>query len=386
MNTEKEIERLKEQLKQLIMHHSQATEHRLNEFQAKQTQAVDELKERIKTTYDETEITNTLESVAAALDEESQKEKTSAFSDLRGSIYRIRNQTTQANILLALAEAASSFADRVIVFVSRGENVVAWQTRGFSNGIPNEQAVSVPKNADTILKAAAERCASVEGNVSSYSDNSAFLASLGNVDPKKILAIPLVINKTSPAVLYADSGGKQERVINKDALEILAQVSSLTIENLALSLVQEKVPVSKEMAPALERKTPARESTYQPTPPVPPSVVVTPEIKKDEPPEVKKVPGEEEKLHFDAKRCARLAVTEIKLYNEDKVREGRRGKDLYAKLKQEIDRGREWYEKRVPVSVRGKADYYHDELVRILGENDITTLGNEYPGPKLETN
>ena len=56
--------------------------------------------------------------------------------------------------------------------------------------------------------------------------------------------------------------------------------------------------------------------------------------------------GEEEKAHSDARRFARLLVSEIKLYNEQKVAEGRRGGDLYDRLKEEdIDRSRQMYEK-----------------------------------------
>jgi hypothetical protein len=92
---------------------------------------------------------------------------------------------------------------------------------------------------------------------------------------------------------------------------------------------------------------------------------------------------EEEKLHADAKRFARLLASEIKLYNEDRVREGRAKKDLYVRLKRDIDRSREMYEKRVSSVVTKKADYFHDELLRILAENDPVMLGSEYPGPRI---
>ena len=95
-------------------------------------------------------------------------------------------------------------------------------------------------------------------------------------------------------------------------------------------------------------------------------------------------PPEEEKAHSEAKRCARLVVTEIRMYNEQKVLDGRRTKDLYTRLKQEIDRGREWYDKRVSSKVRSQVDYFHDYLVQILGENDPAALGSDYPGPKIE--
>jgi hypothetical protein len=94
---------------------------------------------------------------------------------------------------------------------------------------------------------------------------------------------------------------------------------------------------------------------------------------------------EEERLHSDAKRFARLLVSEIKLYNEQRVLEGRENRDIYVRLKRDIDRSREMYQKRVSPTVSRKLDYFHDELVRILGDNDPSNLGSDYPGPMVES-
>ena len=45
------------------------------------------------------------------------------------------------------------------------------------------------------------------------------------------------------------------------------------------------------------------------------------------------VAPEDQKLHDDAKRFARLLVSEIKLYNEAQVNAGRDHRDLYDRLK-----------------------------------------------------
>ena len=68
-------------------------------------------------------------------------------------------------------------------------------------------------------------------------------------------------------------------------------------------------------------------------------------------------------------------VSEIKLYNEAKVTEGRRTKDIYERLKEDIERGRQMYQDRVPAHVRETTDYFHDELVRILAGGDASALG-----------
>ena len=85
-------------------------------------------------------------------------------------------------------------------------------------------------------------------------------------------------------------------------------------------------------------------------------------------------PGEDARQE-EARRFARLLVSEIKLYNEDEVERGRAEKDIGARLKEDIDRSREMYEKRIPADVRAGHDYFRDELVRILADGDVDALG-----------
>lgn len=92
------------------------------------------------------------------------------------------------------------------------------------------------------------------------------------------------------------------------------------------------------------------------------------------------VADDERRLHNDARRFARLLVSEIKLYNEQKVTEGRESNDLYDRLREAIDRSREMYDKRVQPTVASKFDYFHYELVTSLAEGDDKRLGASYPG------
>jgi hypothetical protein len=84
---------------------------------------------------------------------------------------------------------------------------------------------------------------------------------------------------------------------------------------------------------------------------------------------------DEDARQEEARRFARLLVSEIKLYNEDEVERGRAEKDIGTRLKEDIDRSREMYEKRIPADVRSGHDYFRDELVRILADGDADALG-----------
>jgi len=85
--------------------------------------------------------------------------------------------------------------------------------------------------------------------------------------------------------------------------------------------------------------------------------------------------GGGEAVHEEARRLARLLVTEIKLYNEEQVEAGRRNRNIYEVLREDIDRSRQIYEERIDDDVRTEADYFHDELVRILAAGESEILG-----------
>ncbi|MEM6701367.1 MAG: hypothetical protein AAF690_01615 [Acidobacteriota bacterium] len=80
-------------------------------------------------------------------------------------------------------------------------------------------------------------------------------------------------------------------------------------------------------------------------------------------------------LHEEARRLARLLVSEIKLYNEEQIEEGRRQGNIYEQLKDDIDRSKRMYEERIDQTVRQSTDYFRDELVRSLADGDAQVLG-----------
>jgi hypothetical protein len=83
--------------------------------------------------------------------------------------------------------------------------------------------------------------------------------------------------------------------------------------------------------------------------------------------------------HEKARRFAKLLVEEIKLYNQSKVAEGRARGDLYSRLHDDIEKSRSAYQKRYGESVRD-VDYFTQELVRILADNNRAVMGAGFPG------
>ncbi len=125
---------------------------------------------------------------------------------------------------------------------------------------------------------------------------------------------------------------------------------------------------------AAESPAPLETSVAEP-PPVQ-AVVPPDEVPTEGPAEsAAQMTPDEETRHEEARRFARLLVSEIKLYNEEEVDQGRASRNLYQRLREDIDRSREMYEKRISPDIRAARDYFHEELIRILADGDAGALG-----------
>jgi hypothetical protein len=82
-----------------------------------------------------------------------------------------------------------------------------------------------------------------------------------------------------------------------------------------------------------------------------------------------------------ARRYARVKVAEIQLYAADRVTAGRAARNLYAALRPEIELARAGFTEEFLTSAQAMPDYLHEELVRVLAQDDETLLGPDYPGP-----
>ena len=87
---------------------------------------------------------------------------------------------------------------------------------------------------------------------------------------------------------------------------------------------------------------------------------------------------EDQDVHRKAQRFARLLVDEIKLYNQAKVAEGRKNKDLYDRLKEAIEKSRGTYQKRYGKTVAGSCNYFQHEIIRSLAEDDLSIMGANF--------
>ncbi|HEX4945213.1 MAG TPA: hypothetical protein VFZ34_00945 [Blastocatellia bacterium] len=318
------------------------------------------------------------------------------YASLHAAIAEIDAQRQQADVLSSLVKHAAHYAPRVVFFVIKSGNVIGWKATGFTNGLSDEtvRSLNLSTQSYPLLHEAT-------ANLHTASAQNTATGILGNFDTAvaQAVAVPLVIRGKAAAVLYADAG-TEGGTINVDALEALMHVTSMAIELLPVRRTQPAAAPQPVPAPAPPAPAPAAPFAYKPEPeeaPAAPTPVVAPmpvtaEVKEAAPATVAQAQpsslqsDEEVRAHNDARRFARLLVSEIKLYNEQKVIEGRRSHDLYERLKEDIDRSRQMYEKRVSASVAAKFDYFYDELLHTLGEGDPAKLGSGCPGPTVPVN
>jgi hypothetical protein len=213
-----------------------------------------------------------------------------------------------------------------------------------------------------------------------------FLAKVGHAAGGNAILLPLVLREKVSALVYADCGLEGGK-LDVAAMKLLMRSAGMWLEVLALRKAMTGTPAPEPGLPQLERPVvvatsvaPERAAAVVAASAAPePEPIATTAAVAVETPESEWT-TEEREVHARAQRFARLLVDEIKLYNQTKVAEGRASKDLYDRLKDDIDKSRASYDKRYGSSPAASADYFTRELVRTLADNDASLLGANFPG------
>lgn len=327
------------------------------------------------------------------------------MDQLKAAVAQIDKGSSLSEVLTFLVDEVARHTDRAAMFIVKGTNAIGWYSKGMESPDAVKQ-INIPLSADTVLRNVHNGKKAIRGHITHSPGTAQALARLGG-RPQGILAVPLVLRDKLAAILYCDVSTEEMPSANADMVEVLVHIAGKTID--ILSLAPKGAPAAARTtsgntaeraaairaggddvreraglapAPAARPRTappaaagPAEEGSStvmfssaqvaQARQAIPSAVPAAPPV----------IRPEDQKAHDDAKRFARLVVSEIKLYNEAKVNEGRRSRDLYERLKDDIERGRQMYNERVPAAVRDQTNYFFDELVRILAGGDAAALG-----------
>jgi hypothetical protein len=320
-------------------------------------------------------------------------------SALVQSVSNIHSGSTQKEILRALLQAGSEHCSRIALFVVKAGVASGWQSRGFSDD-ESTTNFTLDLNSGPAAHAYQNRVAT-PGNVAEM--DARFVEQFGSPANEQVLILPLTLKDKVAALIYADGGDSDK--LDAAALELLVIATSAWLEVTSLRKQAAAKP-DREAAPIVER--PAPPSSVQTVSSfsdpfashAPKHVPASPEP-QPQPAEVVEIEApvhaaaaaaapaaatdpwaglsaEDADVHRKAQRFARLLVDEIKLYNQAKVAEGRRNKDLYDRLKEDIDKSRGTFQKRYGSTVAASADYFQHELLRSLAEDDVAVMGANF--------
>jgi hypothetical protein len=319
------------------------------------------------------------------------------------AVNSIHAGATQKEILRALLDAGSAYAARLALFVVKGGNATGWQGRGFGDD-ESIKDFALDMSAGPVAHSYQNRIAA-PANIAEM--DRRFVDRFSGPENEQILMLPLVLKDKVAALLYADGGS--ENLLDAASLELLVLTTSSWLEVTSLRKQAQKDLGSEAAiaAPPVAAAPPAQtvSSFSDPfaahTPKHIAPIAAEPEPAAAEVVEVVEVahaatasaaasapaaaadpfagmPAEDADTHRKAQRFARLLVDEIKLYNQAKVAEGKRHKDLYDRLKEDIDKSRSTYQKRYGTTVAASGDYFQKEVVRSLAEDDTAVMGANF--------
>jgi len=162
-----------------------------------------------------------------------------------------------------------------------------------------------------------------------------------------------------------------------------ARSASAGAEEPSLQYEADEEPARSDMyqpAPSSDMYRPAASAPAPEPAPPPEPPPVAPVVPPRPAPSGRRLAGplaplEGDERREEARRFAKLLVSEIKLYNEKAVQEGRQRGDIYERLKEDIDRSRQMYDERIPEDVRSSSNFFYEELVRILADGRAEALG-----------
>ncbi len=261
---------------------------------------------------------------------------------LLGAVRALDAASSLSDVLDRLVNAARDEAGRAALLVVRGASLRGWALAGFPDDTPSAADVEIPASEAGLLSAAIA-AQDMRTTAGASHDVAASLPAPFTLssDDRVGIAVPVLVDDHAVGVLYADDDSESPRTVPSawpERVELLTRHASRCLEG----VTARHTATGKVSGRAGEVR-----------------------------PDSGKVDDE------GAQRFARLLVSEIKLYHEPIVEEGRRARDLRHRLHAEIERARKLYEERVPPGVRGHTDYFEQELVRTLAGGDPVLLGHD---------
>jgi hypothetical protein len=312
----------------------------------------------------------------------------SGAEDLLKAISLIHGGTTQKEILRALLESTSHYCGRTALFVMKAGAATGWQGRAFDNN-DDIKDFGLDVSASAPSQALQTRAA-VNSHIAEMDPK--FISRFGAPSQDQVLLLPLHLKDKVAALVYADGGMDGGGKMDAPALELLVAATSAWLEVASLRKQAAKEGTADSAGEAAPAPVQTVSSFSDPFAAHAPKHAMAASADAAEPVAAAgmaaaaapardafaQMSPEDAEVHRKAQRFARLLTDEIKLYNQAKVAEGRKHKDLYDRLREDIEKSRATYMKRYGNTVAASGDYFNSEVVRSLAEDDLSVLGRNF--------
>src|SRR6266436_1382420 len=200
----------------------------ITDHQSNLVRALDELQETVAR-YDE-KINE--DDIAASMAEVVAQQPPAAggadYSALKGSMRAIEKGASLSEVLTHLVNEVAQYIDRAAMFIVKGPSAIGWYARGVQ-AADVIKSINVPLNGETVFRVVFNSRHAERGHISQAANTGQALARLGG-RPEGILAVPLILRDKLAAILYCDS--KQEEIPAgvADMIEILVSYAAKTID------------------------------------------------------------------------------------------------------------------------------------------------------------
>ncbi len=342
--------------------------------------------------------------------------RTAAADVLHQSVRRLRQTTGDVEVLGVLNELCAPFSRQSVVVVFENNQAHAVAMRGLS-GSASDSELSFEIAAAPAVVAAIESRDPVVALLTPGELSAPLAEAFGGDPASRVSLFPILTDSSVVAMAIAVGP------VSAPSVELLCDAAGMRLESIeqpsphatdspfadyaappapparAPEPIPAYVPAPPPPAPRppLEPEEPLLAGPYIPraaralggvSAPVAPVSAPSPSTRPapaaaSGPPAWEQLDADEQRIHLQAQRMARVRTAEMRLYQNDALHRGSGSGSIYSMLKPQIDAARSEYLERYISLSPTMVDYLHLEIVRTLARGDERLLGPDYPGPMV---
>jgi hypothetical protein len=267
-----------------------------------------------------------------------------ADADLGAGLDLMAEAPTQGEVLKRLLDGIMRFAERSALYVIKQGIASLYAHRGFEADHPKLGVPVVPPpELEQLLQGQA---GPVSGPGPAY---LALLGPLSRFEASAARIIPIHLRRKTVALLLVDSG-LQSTLDHPNYLRAIALGAEARLSYLAVAKDEERTAHAEAQPSVLTQRIP-------------------------DPISETALPALDPMVRINAERSARVLVGDIELYFPAKVTQGQNQGNLYAAMRDELDRSRASFVERYGAELESQHQIFYKTVVHQLCADDPSRLG-----------